>query len=296
MPAPKKIPRGELMRLVLVAVWLTFLCGYCVTKNRDQDQDLSTPEVHSSNTDTVLSTVPEVFHVEIHKSLNASGTRVDWQIFRGQEMVVDNDRTVPPIRRKWETFQYDPTEERLSVFQMNKGHSVRERAEFVRDGIGLAIMAFIAFAYILVLLSRSPWTVRFVSALPYVIVTLIVFITLAQVRLTWLEGGLIASPMGQVLGTMMAILMTHAITAFDRKKLWRSLLNVLPVGVLGVGSILAQTYAMQRYDQGELLLFAHLYQDQYLGFLLVSLVLGLLSIFSRRLTGAQVIPLRLTQK
>jgi hypothetical protein len=293
-PTPRIIilDYGRISRLVMVAVWIAFLSFYCLYENRREIDDLAQPRPHSQDLDAAVASGSEVFHVEIAESCNCGkGPEwVRWNVFRLVSGISKPEDALAKLHPEWETLrevgtskrlQLIPEKYRLSRFT-NDGSLTVSPSPMLYGVLALILIAadIVAFVY-LIFIYRGLGH----QTIPNVTVTLVYLTIVAHIILTYEQGGLLISPVGEIFTTLVAFLSAHAVTIAHKEHRSIRWLYVGAPFILLIGSLFAHQYVTTRYDQGVQLLLAHVYRSEYLSFLIAALVLGILSIWSRKWTG-----------
>lgn len=285
-----QIDHGQAVRLLLVFCWMILLCAYCFSESRDEFEGCAGSESHPDQADSFGATSEEKYHVEIVEFSNDSEEGpIEWQIFRDVLTDHKSDTAKQHARNLGMNLQ---TPSHHSFWQRRTKRIVRRFTGQTSTVIfncpppiyfsvlGCLVLAAILLTFFYgVAVFLWGWGDSFVPHLTFILVC---FVVIVHIILTALQGGLLVSPVGQTYTTVVALLIAHAMASLEDHTRKIKKHNFLPAALLGIGSICAHYYAAGHYDKSIALVLQQLYSDEYMRFLLASLVVGSISIISRR--------------
>jgi hypothetical protein len=292
--APKKrrveIDRGRLSRLFLLGTWIIILGCYCVHENSLAVDDLARARPHDASQDAAIASAKEQFHVEIAENCNCGKgpESIRWSTLRLQTGISAPGDEMAKLHPEWETLREYAASHRLFFIpeqyrfsRLTNSTASTASPSPLLYGV-LAIILFggaISFGFYMLLIIFFGVGERQISN----VTVILVYVTIiAHILLTYEQGGLFISPVGQVFTTIVAFLTAFAVTIPRKDTGAIRRLYIAAPCILLAGSVLAHLYVTIRYDEGLEFLLARLYQGQCSVFLGLALVWGVLSIWSRK--------------
>jgi len=272
-------------RLALVGLWMLFLIIYLhLFDNPIAYNDIFIPDDPSSATHPALSPDSDL-HVDVAQTDPDDSSKIRWDcIRRPRRDVADNDKSIP---------------ERLKTIRISSFYSVRfeNHSPSMRDGrkpwryfanasgflagflgICIALMSFyIACAW------KFPRAKEVLVKNMWMVTVLAVLVVIAaQAFLTYLEGGLLISPIGFCFSTVAGFLLAHAISTRKISTRWQQIVfYALPI-TLVVASWIANFFARRDFSDASLLLMSELFGQHYLILFFLATAIGVIAVFWRR--------------
>jgi hypothetical protein len=212
---------GHLTRFAVAFSWLSLLAVYCGWENNKDFFSLATSQDHAT---AFADTVPEcceTFHVEIAEGRPGSNS-INWQVYRKMTLPIEPGDPRTNSRPYWSVLTSDVIDQ---GFFWTRTHSF---VTFVslspKETINLpAIKTYGRLLSLLILFGAGSLVYGVLmffyrplaenSAHAAIIISLLAIS--AQIWITYLQGGLVVSPLGGVFSTVMAFLVVHAPRAVE---------------------------------------------------------------------------------
>lgn len=298
----EEIPTGKveshvegprLIRALVILVWMLFLACYALlTENKPTVKSiLAAAPLQSEPCATPGCSIK--VRAEILSRLPGDDSHLFWACFK--DGVVPRQNISENWVKQFDT-GFDPD---FAVQNYHTGVSTRwtsflmvvnDKAPIVFLIWSIAMIIFIAFA----IAYRSVW--EYLSLAMTITIYLVI---ITHIMFTFVQGGLLVSPIGYVFGTIFVFLLANVKSALGDKINWRNALKVrtyknlklheifyvlMPL-VLLTGSVAAHLAARRYFDEGTVFLLSKLFDVQYMRFFMAAALLGSISVITREPTS-----------
>jgi hypothetical protein len=279
---------GHFVRLWIAIIWIAGLAAYCAYENDRYFFAVASPREHSLVYTDSLPPCCESYHVDVAQEGSVSWAH--WQVFRKMETTVGESDPIVKSHPGWSVlhspfvdrgFPIRRTHYVVTIVPVLDGLAIQapDTATYGSLGWMLGVLFLLSGAFVFLVFIWS----RAASNVPYVAIVLVLIIAAAHIWITFLQGGLIASPVGAAFTTISAFLVAHAVTAIaPSMTLTRKTVYFLPAASLTIGSMIAHYAAIHRYNEGVMFALQQIHKRQYIWCLFFSFVFGIASLGSRK--------------